>query len=39
MVTTNDSIEAAVADLFGVAREEKLKNVKPARLTAFVSCI
>jgi len=35
MVTTNDSLEAAVADLFGVAREEKLKNVKPARLTGI----
>ena len=35
MVTTNDSIEAAVADLFGVKREERLANVKPARLTGI----
>ena len=35
MVTTNDSIEAAVADLFGVKRDVRLANVKPARLTGI----
>jgi hypothetical protein len=35
MVTTNDAIEAAVADLFGVKREARLASVKPARLTGI----
>jgi len=35
MVTTNDQIEAAVADLFGVKREARLQNVKPARLSGI----
>jgi hypothetical protein len=35
MVTTSDSIEAAVQDLFGVKRDERLAKVKPARLTGI----
>jgi hypothetical protein len=35
MVTTNDQIEAAVSDLFGVERDVRLKNVKPAHLTGI----
>jgi len=35
MVTTNDAIEAAVSDLFGVEREARLKAVKAARLTGI----
>ena len=35
MVTTNDQVEAAVADLFGVPREERLKSVKAAHLTGI----
>ena len=35
MTNTADSLEAAVSDLFGLTREAKLANVKPARLTGI----
>jgi hypothetical protein len=35
MVTSTDAIEAAASDLFGVARDERLAKVKPARLTGI----
>jgi len=35
MVTTNDQLEAAVSDLFGVPRDAKLASVKPAHLTGI----
>jgi len=35
MHTTNDQLEAAVSDLFGVERDAHLKAVKPAHLTGI----
>ena len=35
MVNSADALEAAVDDLFGVKREARLANVKPARLTGI----
>jgi hypothetical protein len=35
MDTTSDQIEAAVSDLFGLQREERLSKIKPARLTGI----
>jgi len=35
MHTTTDQLEAAVSDLFGVPRDERLSQVKPARLTGI----
>jgi len=35
MFSSNDQLEAGVDDLFGLPREERLKNVKPARLTGI----
>ncbi len=35
MHTTNDQLEAAVSDLFGVERDAQLKTVKPAHLTGI----
>ena len=35
MHTSSDQLEAAVSDLFGVERDAKLANIKPARLTGI----
>jgi len=35
MHTSNDQLEAAVSDLFGVPRDKRLESVKPAHLTGI----